>query len=134
MSHAAVLACFFLLREIEPSHLRVLHVALDYDACTVILHLSVSKTGPIALGCHKTWGCVCNGSLDKPYPFHAAAAAVEDLIAEFGVEAVESMPLFPNAEAGIASKEAVVQALEVLVESAGGPGVGQRRQPAARGA
>jgi len=118
--HAIVLACFFLLREIELAHLQVGHMTLDYDAKTVTLHLSVSKTDPLALGTYKTWGCVCEGRMDEPCAFHAACSALETLVTELGEAVGSDTPLFPTAAGEIVSKEAVVSALELCVAAAGG--------------
>ena len=62
---------FYLLREIESTILRCRDVTFDHEQQTVSVALSVSKTDPQAIGCIRTWGCVC-GKRNAPCPYHAA--------------------------------------------------------------
>eukprot|EP00971_Amphidinium_carterae_P197040 3910955-Amphidinium_carterae.1 len=50
-------------------------------------HLAASKIDPAALGCWRTWGCVCSGHIQGTLalcPYHAAKAQVTMLHDRFG--------------------------------------------------
>jgi len=67
------------------------------------LTLPVSKTDPQAKGCRRIWGCVCDGLLDRPCPYHSALNLRSTLVAKFGDERGRlpaNLPLFPNATGG----------------------------------
>ena len=73
---ASVVGCFWILREIELVHIRQCDVIMDRERLQATLQLSVSKTDPVALGCARTWGCVCGSQLDTPCGYLAVDAAV----------------------------------------------------------
>ena len=94
------LFAFFLLRELECATAEFSDITLHRDARTVKTNLSVSKNDPRALGCERTWGCICSDA-DAPNarscPYHAAEALVDHLIDIF-VDAVfaDGCPPFPG--------------------------------------
>ena len=116
---ASVVACFWILRETELAHLLHHETILDRVAT---LRLSVSKTDPLALGCSRSWGCVCSSSCQEPCG-HAVVAAIDCNVASFsgrdGVVAAD-LPLFPTADGIIVTKEGMVRALEYFVVATAG--------------
>ena len=119
---STVIATFWLLREIEMSHLRHRHVALDRIRGTARLTLSASKTDPEAFGCTRSWGCVCQGVKTQPCGYCAVVAVVEYNERTFRQEdglMPPELPLFPQADGSISTKPGVVDMLEQLCESTG---------------
>ena len=120
---AMVVACFWLLREVELAHLMYIDVSVNTLRLTVSLRLSVSKTDPRALGCTRTWGCVCNGDRGKVCPYHSVIDAVEALRVRHADDeaALRASSLFPDCQGAVCTKEGVVQSLEVWVAASGQP-------------
>ena len=120
---ASVVGCFWILREIELAHLLHHDTILDRPRQVATLRLSVSKTDPLALGCFRSWGCVCSSRCEEPCGYHAVAAAIDWNVVHFsdrdGVVAAD-LPLFPTADGKIVTKEGMVKALEYYVVATGG--------------
>ncbi len=105
---------FFVLREIESSLILASTVVVDDVARTVTIPLPAHKTDPKAVGCSRTWGCVCKGG-DEPCAYHAVAAQLALLRSHFGVvQLPEDLPLFPTAEGRTVAKAKIVEAYEYL--------------------
>lgn len=127
-----VLGSAFLLREVELSFARRRHLTLDTHAHTVTLELPVSKTDACAIGCSRTWGCVC--LRDQPgvdtamaCPYHAACRHIEALRgmsnggAGIGQDVGENAALFPTSAGATVTKDAVVRTIEALGDRLGEP-------------
>ena len=71
---AAVMATFWLLRDLEATTAEYRDMLIDRAARKVTLILSMSKNDPRALGCERSWGCVCEDGVHdhRACPFHAA--------------------------------------------------------------
>ena len=109
----AVLFTFFLLRELECATAEFADLSLDVDKKTVKMFLSVSKNDPRAMGCDRTWGCVCPDEANpdpRACPFHAAASLVDYLALVFG-DAVkrDGFPLFPNRRGQAVTAEVMIE-------------------------
>lgn len=124
-----ILGACFLLREIELAYARFSHLTLDLAAATVTLELPVSKTDASAIGCCRSWGCVCvvgspGSDAVMACPFHAAVRHMEYLQRVI-VEAGEVYPaggaLFPSSAGHTVTKEAVVRTIERLGGMLGEP-------------
>ena len=73
-------------------------IRLCLETDTVFWRLSVSKTDPAALGCERSWGCICTQDGSLGCPFHAAVAQLTVLEATFPEAFADgSVPLFPTA-------------------------------------
>jgi hypothetical protein len=119
-----LMICFFVLREIEAAFALVKHWSLDFDKKVITWHLPVSKTDPTAVGCYRSWGCVCITPTDNPLecPWHTASAYWDSLKRRFANdnESINpDMALFPNAHGQVLSKDEVVLAIERLAEHTG---------------
>eukprot|EP00971_Amphidinium_carterae_P340361 6478664-Amphidinium_carterae.3 len=117
-----IVAVFHMLREIEVSALKVMDVKLRHDTQVESLYLSVSKTDPCALGCWRSWGCICEGKRDWHCPYHAIVHQLELLAAMYAVD-VDAVPrhspLFPTLAGCIASKEKVIESTRAWCHNCG---------------
>ena len=68
-----VVAAFFVLREIEASHMLCSSVVVDKVQQKGTIELPTCKTDPGALACKRSWGCVCGGDRSQPCAYHSAA-------------------------------------------------------------
>ena len=117
-----VIACFFVLREIEASLMLARSVCLDAVTRTVTISLPVSKTDPQALSCTRSWGCTCGGGQSRACPYHAAADQHALLLDRFGDTAGNLpavCPFFPTAEGQAVDKTAVVESVEYVAAKLG---------------
>jgi hypothetical protein len=127
--HFAMLACIFLLREVEVSNAMVNAWSLDHDSLELTWHLPSSKSDHLALGTRRTWGCLC-GVAGFGCPYHLAVEHKAWLMAssfvteEMTLPDCMSTPLFPATGGGIASKAAVVLTFEAIGTLLGQPLVG----------
>ena len=115
-----VLGCFHLLWEIEVSLARASHLRINETAQTESLFLPVSKTDPGALGCWRTWTCLCSGEARvgvRLCPYHVALDQVRLLTERFGSEGRQELPLFPTAAGSTAAKAEVVSSLRSFLRS-----------------
>ena len=95
---------------------------------TVSLVLPVSKTDPSAIGCVRTWGCVCSGEADQACPYQVLLKHVEDIREKSGELAgtlPADLPLYPNARGITVDKFDVVEMVELLAGKLHLPLVGQ---------
>ena len=58
-----VLFAYCLLREVEGLMARNRDVTINEERQVIIWRLPVSKTGPMAVGCEREWGCLCGDTL-----------------------------------------------------------------------
>lgn len=121
-----VLATFFVLREIEIAYLRIEHITISEDTRKVTFLLPVSKKDPKAVGCTRSWQCLCpGGGVDNPIrvdcPYHAAEAQLSLLRAHFTAPLSPGLPLFPTSAGQPMAKAAVVAHLEATVAAYGAP-------------
>ena len=99
-----IVVSFFMLREIEAAFLKQKHMALDLAELVVTLTLSISKSDPTAVGCKRSWGCVCIAGRVSPCPVHAMIALLGSLRARGAAWVDLEAPLFPNAAGEHCSK------------------------------
>eukprot|EP00971_Amphidinium_carterae_P180468 3579498-Amphidinium_carterae.1 len=108
-----------MLREIEVSNMLTQDVKYDERRNVESLHLPASKTDVKALGCWRTWGCICDASPVCP------VCAVKDqfklLRKTFGSERVDTggLPFFPNQHGQHTSKQALIDALRAVLTHEG---------------
>ena len=122
MPSLVVLAVFHLLREVEVSYAMMAHLTLDEAQQRETLHLPVSKTDPQALGCQRSWRCVCESGSSfatSLCPYHAAKRQLDELRARFPESDPLSLPLFPDATGGTVSKKLVISSLRRMASLAG---------------
>ena len=103
---------FFVLREIELSTSLASAVSVNKEKLEVTVALPVSKTDPKAIGCTRTWGCVCGGQHDTPCCYHALTEQLGWLDRTFPDVARADLPLFPQSNGDAASKVSVVKSIE----------------------
>ena len=65
--------------------------------------LPVSKTDLRAVGCTRTWVCVCDGSHSTPCAYHAMLEQLDYLRNKFPNVPFEELPLFPRSDGQAAS-------------------------------
>jgi len=115
------LVAYFLLREIEASLAVVSSWTVRTDIQIIIWLLPASKTDPLALGCTRSWGCLCGGTrCGVPCPYHCALDHLTFLQARFGPEAATGdFPLFPTRNGEVAAKDKVTLTFEALAAATG---------------
>ena len=125
-----ILACWFLMREIEISAMKACHMEVNCSTKTVAMFLPASKTDTEARGVRRTHGCGCvslEGRITivsrRLCPFHLALDLLEVLEEAFGKEytAGATNPLFPTKEMRTMTKEASIESMRVVVAAAGIP-------------
>ena len=97
----AVMATFWLLRDLEATTAEFQDLSIDKVAKRVALLLSMSKNDPRALGCDRTWGCICDG-VENPAacPYHAALDLQQFVQRVFPHDHLQpGFPLFPRLRA-----------------------------------
>ncbi len=118
-----IVGTFFIMREIEIAFAVVGHVRIDLAQQKVTLLLPVSKKDPKAVGCERSWACLCRADASAPRgdcPFHAISGQLGLLERSFGSPLHGNLPLFPDVHGRAVSKTAVVAALEATVHGYGG--------------
>ena len=106
----ATLCCFHVLRGAESACALASSIRIDWHGLTESFSLPVSKTDPQAVGCVRTWGCVCaaSGPGHKPLcPFHAAASLLAHHQLRFapaGQGLPLNFPLFPTQDGSWCSR------------------------------
>jgi hypothetical protein len=121
--HMLVIGVSFIMREIELAFALAEHVTLDEGEKRVSLLLPVSKKDPRAVGCSRSWSCLCplgNGTRSD-CPFHAAFHQLRLLEKTFGVPLPTALPLFPTASGRHVDKAIVISALEATIQAYGEP-------------
>jgi len=104
--HLFTLGHHHVVRGIELSSALAAHISVDTLNLTETWHLPVSKTDPQAIGCSRTWGCICGQAAACPY--HAALSQLEWLSSRFGRDdgsLPPNLPLFPTIEGAFVSAE-----------------------------
>jgi hypothetical protein len=121
--HMVLLACIFLLREVEVSNSMRSAWSLNSDTQELTWHLPASKTDHLALGTSRTWGCLCEvGGFGCPY--HLALEHSNWLQSSGTATPDLDGPLFPTTGGGVARKTAVVATFEAIGTLLGQPLVG----------
>jgi len=118
---ALEVGAFHVLREIELSTALASSVTFNPDSLEETFALPVSKTDPKAIGCTRTWGCVCDGTHNKPCCYHAMVDQFEWLTRSFPETPFEELPLFPQPNGEVVEKEAMVRTIEKVAELLGEP-------------
>ena len=64
------------MREMELAFAKVAHVKIDLGEKKLTLLLLVSKKDPRAIGCERSWHCLCKGGDGRrpDCPFHAVVS------------------------------------------------------------
>ena len=118
---AGIVGCWWILREIELSAVRLRAVRFDGERKEVTLFLPASKTDPSGEGKSRTHGCCCaqaEGAAICPYHVVQAQHAFATGIAEERADGpAADAPLFPAADGGAFSKKGWTTALQALVEA-----------------
>ena len=116
-----IVISFFMLREIEAAALLWRHVDVVEATETVTLNLSISKVDFTAVGCRRSWGCVCvrvpRG--EEPCPFHAFLRHRAELSSRGSSWVSSDAPLFPNSFGEHPTKAAFVAGFRSLAAAAG---------------
>ena len=115
-----VVAAYFIMREIEAAAVVVEHVTVSCADLKVSLRLPVSKKDPRAVGCTRSWSCLCAGSpMRVDCPFHAIACQLKLLEDKFGLPLASDLPLFPDDCGTVCSKVNIIDALEATIIACG---------------
>jgi len=111
-------ADFFVMREVELAFAKVAHVKIGLVEQKFTLLLPVSKKDPRAIGCERSWSCLCKDGdgLRPDCPFHAVISQLAILKKRFGEDRLQSLPLFPDTQGRVADKAVVVLAVEATVK------------------
>jgi len=122
-SRVFVLSYFHVVRgmEIICANAIDLSIATSLADVTESWRLSVSKTDPQAIGCTRTWGCICPAS---PCPAHTALAHLQWLRSTFGNAAGDlppGLPLFPCPDGSRPSAERLSATVEEVARRLGLP-------------
>ena len=114
------------MREVELAFAKAAHARIDREEKKFTLLLPVSKKDPRAIGCERSWHCLCkNGDGLRPdCPYHAVVSQFAILREKFGEDMLHSLPLFPDKHGKVANKATVILALEATVKGYGEPTVG----------
>ena len=116
---AALLGCWFMVREIELAAARVSHWQLQLSPPRILWMLPVSKTDPMALGAERAWGCLCHEFHTNMCPFHRAAQRLQWIQEWWSNVPAQDMPLFPDSAGETPSKPATVGALRRVAQACG---------------
>ena len=103
---------FHVLREIELSTALASSVSFNDEITEESFCLPVSKTDPRALGCTRSWGCVCDGFHSTPCAYHAMKDQIYWLEETFPGIPLEELPLFPDQAGLVVDKTTVVETIE----------------------
>ena len=123
----ATLSAFHVLRGAESACALASSLQICASTVTETWSLPVSKTDPQAVGCRRSWGCVCSGtpprslpsSSSRPCPYHAAVGLKAYLVEHFGDEdglLPVGLPLFPNCSGGWCARAGFLGTIAVLAE------------------
>ena len=110
----AVLCAFHMLRGGESACSLASSLIVDRESRTERFALSGSKMDPRAIGCTRSWGCVCPGECGGKRavcPYNAAVQILADLTRRFG-DSTGRLPadlaLFPNAQGDYCTRDGFV--------------------------
>ena len=117
----ATINSFHLTRGAESACALASSVSMNAERRTYDWMLPVSKTDPQAIGCTRSWGCVCLDSAQGPCPYHAMSRLMAELYRRFGIkdELPDDLPLFPNASGDWVAREAFVQTISKMAQDIG---------------
>ena len=113
-----VLATFFMARELEVACARCSNFHVDILAGEVTWNMPVAKNDVMALGTHRTWGCLCGSSAGVGCPFHSALRQFErvrPIALEVGCSLAD-LPFFPNALGAVVDKKVMVATINKVME------------------
>jgi len=112
-----VVGTYFIMREMELAFAKVAHARIDREDRKFTLLLPVSKKDPRAIGCERSWHCLCRDGdgRRRDCPYHAAVSQLDILGKMFGADRLQSLPLFPDKHGKVANKATVILALEATV-------------------
>ena len=116
-----VMACWFLMREIEVADLQIRHVSFRCEAGTlyVDVYLRVQKTDPQGSGCTRTHTCTCSTLPACLCPYHVGKAQQE--IASTANGGRTDAPFFPAANNNMFTKKGFVSMVQVICKALGVP-------------
>ena len=119
--HWATLSAFHVLRGAESACALASSLTICAGTVTETWSLPVSKTDPQAVGCQRSWGCVCDAtsSSHRPCPYHAAVSLKAYLAEHFGNEdglLPVGLPLFPNCSGGWCSRAGFLGTISAMAE------------------
>eukprot|EP00971_Amphidinium_carterae_P017357 342205-Amphidinium_carterae.1 len=100
-----------MLREIEAALLKWSAVSSDQVGRKVTVSLSYSRTDPTAVGCTRSWQCVCAGTCARACPFCASVRQADSLRTAC---ASSESPFFPDTVGRVLTKSSIVSAFESL--------------------
>ena len=86
----------YILREIEVSTARASAVSFNHEKNEESFCRPASKTDPRAIGCVRSWGCVCVGHHKTSCAYHALEEQIEWLAEKFPEIPFTELPLFPQ--------------------------------------
>lgn len=120
---AYVVACAWLLREIELAGARVGHVTFDANMKTATILLPVSKCDTGGTGVSRTRRCTCLGSETAPAcPYHVLWRLVEAVVHRFSPESARErfdLPVCPTNTGYVPAKCAMIAAWRGLAPEGG---------------
>ena len=118
--HFTILACIFLLREVEVANALTNSWCFDHVAMELSWTLPTGKSDHMALGTVRTWGCLC-AVPELCCPYHLALEHWSWLVASTFLKPGVASPLFPSVGGGASSKISVVATFEALGSLLGQP-------------
>ena len=122
---ALTVGSWWLLREIELSHVLSVHVRVissEGSPNQVELHLPVSKTDASAAGCFRTHQCSCDGQCRDTCPVCAVIDQLTWLQEEFPrLHAQGLLPLFPDVEGSMVLKQCAADTFQAAAKHLGLP-------------
>ena len=117
----ATLSAFHVVRGAESACALASSLRVCTSTATETWSLPISKTDPQAVGCQRSWGCVCSGEVGtsprRPCPYHAALDHMAYLAREFGNEEgllPAGLPLFPNCSGGWCTRAGFIGTIAAL--------------------
>ncbi|CAK0867373.1 unnamed protein product, partial [Prorocentrum cordatum] len=108
-----VIATYFVMREIEVAAPRAARVTWNEEGRSISMRLPVSTVDPRAVGCARTWACLCREGRRRPdCPYHAAVRQIDLLKGTFGAPWPPDCPLFPTSCGDACLEVGIVDSLE----------------------
>ena len=110
----------FCMRECEAAAALAGHLEINVVTRTVSLKLPVTKADPRAVGCTRSWSCLCRGSeLRQDCPYHSGVAQLELLQGKFGFPLLSGLLWFPTTDGEVCTQAAIVKCLEATLSAFG---------------
>ena len=112
----AIVCSYHMTRGAESACALAWNLVVDLHSKQEHWKLPISKCDPTAIGCIRTWGCLCDEHNELPCPYHAACQIKQELLLRFGVngQLPNDLPLFPNAQGDWCSRNGFVRTVESL--------------------